>query len=201
MLISTIMFIVFILYVVSCFTLYITKISKKEFKGKTITQAFSIVLLISLICFSVFIGYQMNQATDRGVENPQKLTIPQIITGNQTIPFQSKTRKINLNKTNLIIFYKFGCSDCTEHLPKIREMLKNEKNVFYLNKNNTDTKLFLERNDIIIENVPSAIVIKPKVKGKELDITKYTLYSETINESHFEKERLIRLLEVKNQEK
>lgn len=196
MVILTILTIVLIITILAVIANIVIKESNLAPEKKIIPRIISLTIVIVSVCFFVYSYNLMSKAQLRGVDKPQHLTIEQLKKGNESIPIQSDIRKINMKKTNLIIFYKFGCKDCLEHLPKIQKMLKDEPNVYYLNRNNKDVKKFMKENFISITNVPTGLLSKHD--GSRPIYTKYILYSETIHESHFEPDRLNRLLELKH---
>lgn len=196
MIILSILTIVIIIAILSVIANIIIKRTNIKPEKKILLKIANLIVLISTLSFFVYSYNLMSKAQLRGVDKPQYLTIEQLKKGNESIPIQSDIRKINMKKTNLIIFYKFGCKDCLEHLPKIQKMLKDEPNVYYLNRNNKDVKKFMKENFISITNVPTGLLSKHD--GSRPIYTKYVLYSETIHESHFEPDRLNRLLELKH---
>lgn len=196
MMILSVLTILLMITILSVIANTIIKASNLKLEVKNTTRIVNLLLLIGCLCFFVYSYNLMSKAQLRGVDKPQYLTIEQLKKGNESIPIQSDIRKINMKKTNLIIFYKFGCKDCLEHLPKIQKMLKDEPNVYYLNRNNKDVKKFMKENFISITNVPTGLLSKHD--GSRPIYTKYVLYSETIHESHFEPDRLNRLLELKH---
>lgn len=196
MIILTILTIVLIITILSVIANIIIKESNLAPEKKIIPRIISLIIVISSVSFFVYSYNLLSKAQLRGVDKPQYLTIEQLKIGNENIPIQSDIKKINMKETNLIVFYKFGCKDCIEHLPKIRQMLKGEPNVYYLNRNNKDVKKFMKENFISITNVPTGLLSKHD--GSRPIYTKYVLYSETIHESHFEPDRLNRLLELKH---
>lgn len=196
MIILTILTIVLIITILSVIANIVIKRTNIKPEKKILLKIANLIVLISTLSFFVYSYNLMSKAQLRGVDKPQYLTIEQLKKGNESIPIQSDIRKINMKKTNLIIFYKFGCKDCLEHLPKIQKMLKDEPNVYYLNRNNKDVKKFMKENFISVTNVPTGLLSKHD--GSRPIYTKYVLYSETIHESHFEPDRLNRLLELKH---
>lgn len=196
MIILNILTIVIIIAILSVIANIIIKRTNIKPEKKILLKIANLIVLISTLSFFVYSYNLISKAQLRGVDKPQYLTIEQLKKGNKSIPIQYDIRKINMKKTNLIIFYKFGCKDCLEHLPKIQKMLKDEPNVYYLNRNNKDVKKFMKENFISITNVPTGLLSKHD--GSRPIYTKYVLYSETIHESHFEPDRLNRLLELKH---
>lgn len=155
------MFLLKFLTMLTIFTILFI-ITAKEYlfnKLKSIPKRLIVAIILLTIFISITVIYPNQYSIQHGNNElaDKKETNPiSIIYKNINMPNNLYNGHIPDNST--LIFYRYDCDTCVHYLPKIKKLVQNKQNVYFVPTRIEENKKILEIFDIT--EVPSAVHVK-----------------------------------------
>lgn len=153
-------------------------------------------LTVLSICATLFIGFNIQKAYRHGMYEI-KISFSDMLKHIEKSPEEDRLPK-NLSKC-IIIYYKFGCSDCEHVYKDLKASLGDKQNVYWVSTRSKQGMDLL--NHYPVKVVPSGVYVYSDSTTTAPQYVKKVLYMHDKNETILHQTNLNRLLELQSEER
>ena len=148
-------------------------------------------LVILSMCCTLFIGYNTIKAYRHGMYE-MNISFSKMLQHTKMSPPEDKLPE-DLSKS-IIIYYKFGCSDCENVYKNLKNSVQDKTNIYWISTRSKQGRKLLEQYPVKV--VPSGVYIYSDSTATSPQYVKKVLYTHDQDETILHTDNLNRLLEL-----